>query len=129
MINQQEIKLKVLSVILITAAVLLNRALFAQPVTHTTTDNRPNIIYILTDDMGYSDVGCFGGNFVPTPNIDRLAASGRKFTNFYSAAAICSPSRAGFITGNYPGRWNFSTYLDNRKHNRNAQQADYLDPD
>jgi len=129
MINQQEIKLKVLSVILITAAVLLNSALFAQPATHTATDNRPNIIYILTDDMGYSDVGCFGGNFVPTPNIDRLAASGRKFTNFYSAAAICSPSRAGFITGNYPGRWNFSTYLDNRKHNRNAQQADYLDPD
>ncbi|HWV67369.1 sulfatase-like hydrolase/transferase [Chitinophaga sp.] len=91
-------------------------------------DNRPNIIYILTDDMGYGDVGCFGGKFVPTPNIDRLAANGRKFTHFYSAAAICSPSRAGFITGNYPARWNFSTYLDNRKHNRNAQQADFLDP-
>ncbi|KAA2241303.1 sulfatase-like hydrolase/transferase [Chitinophaga agrisoli] len=91
-------------------------------------DTRPNIIYILTDDMGYADIGCFGGNFVPTPNIDRLAANGRKFTHFYSAAPICSPSRAGFITGNYPGRWNFSTYLDNRKHNRNAQQADFLDP-
>lgn len=92
-------------------------------------DNRPNIIYILTDDMGYSDIGCFGGNFVPTPNLDRLAANGRKFTQFYSAAPICSPSRAGFVTGNYPGRWNFSTYLDNKKHNRNAQQADYLNPD
>jgi len=91
-------------------------------------DTRPNIIYILTDDMGYGDVGCFGGKFVPTPNIDRIAANGRKFTRFYSAAAICSPSRAGFITGQYPGRWNFSTYLDNRKHNRNAQQADFLDP-
>ena len=91
-------------------------------------DNRPNIIYILTDDMGYSDVGSFGGNFVPTPNIDRIAANGRKFTHFYSAAPICSPSRAGFLTGVCPGRWNFSTYLDNRKHNQNAQQADFLDP-
>jgi arylsulfatase A-like enzyme len=91
-------------------------------------DTRPNIIYILTDDMGYSDVGCFGGHFVPTPNIDRLASEGRKFTHFYSAAPICSPSRAGFITGQFPARWNFSTYLDNRKHNANAQQADWLDP-
>ncbi|WPU94005.1 sulfatase-like hydrolase/transferase [Mucilaginibacter sabulilitoris] len=127
MINQQKVKLKVLRVILIIGAIILNGELFAQPAIHKATDNRPNIIYILTDDMGYSDVGCFGGNFVPTPNIDRLAASGRKFTNFYSAAPICSPSRAGIITGNYPARWNFSTYLDNRKHNRNAQQADYLD--
>ena len=129
MINQQKIKLKALSVILITVAIPLNRNLFAQSATLKATDSRPNIIYILTDDMGYSDVGCFGGSFVPTPNIDRLAASGRRFTNFYSAAPICSPSRAGIITGNYPARWNFSTYLDNRKHNRNAQQADYLEPD
>ncbi|MBE9585139.1 sulfatase-like hydrolase/transferase [Mucilaginibacter sp. JRF] len=89
---------------------------------------RPNIIFILTDDMGYSDIGCFGGRFVPTPNIDRLAKQGRMFTQYYSAAPICSPSRAGLITGMYPGRWNFSTYLDNKKHNRNAEQADFLDP-
>ncbi|RPD41673.1 N-acetylgalactosamine-6-sulfatase [Chitinophaga barathri] len=88
----------------------------------------PNIIFILTDDMGFSDIGCFGGQFVPTPNIDRLAKNGRKFTQYYSAAPICSPSRAGLLTGMYPGRWNFSTYLDNKKHNRNAQQADFLDP-
>ena len=78
--------------------------------------------------MGYSDVGCFGGNFVPTPNIDRLAKSGMKLTHYYSAAPICSPSRTGLLTGMYPARWNFSTYLDNKKHNRNAEQADYLDP-
>jgi len=89
---------------------------------------KPNIIYILTDDMGYSDISCFGGQFVPTPNIDRIAKNGRKFTQYYSAAPICSPSRAGLLTGMYPGRWNFSTYLDNKKHNRNAQQADFLDP-
>ncbi len=87
---------------------------------------QPNIIIILTDDMGYSDVGCFGGNFVPTPNIDRMAQNGRKFMQYYSAAPICSPSRAGMLTGMNPARWNFSTFLDNRKHNRNAEQADYL---
>ncbi|MRG43926.1 sulfatase-like hydrolase/transferase [Chitinophaga sp. SYP-B3965] len=93
-----------------------------------TAPAKPNIIFILTDDMGFGDIGCFGGEFIPTPNIDRLAQSGLMLTQYYSAAPICSPSRAGFLTGMYPARWNFSTYLDNRKHNRNAQQADFLDP-
>ena len=116
--------------IAVVAAVLFCKSdSYAQIAANNKPDHRPNIIYILTDDMGYSDVACFGGSFVPTPNIDRLAAQGRKFTRFYSAAPICSPSRAGFLTGNYPGRWNFSTFLDNRKHNQNAQQADFLDPD
>ncbi|MNK67723.1 Arylsulfatase precursor [compost metagenome] len=88
----------------------------------------PNIIVILTDDMGFSDIGTFGGKFVPTPNIDRIAANGLKLSQYYSAAPICSPSRAGLLTGMYPGRWNFCTYLDNKKHNQNAEQADFLDP-
>jgi arylsulfatase A-like enzyme len=89
---------------------------------------KPNIIVILTDDMGYGDISCFGGRFVPTPNIDRIARNGMKLTHYYSAAPICSPSRTGLLTGTYPGRWNFSTYLDNKKHNRDAEQADYLTP-
>ncbi|GAA4797408.1 sulfatase-like hydrolase/transferase [Olivibacter ginsenosidimutans] len=89
---------------------------------------QPNIIIILTDDMGFSDISAFGGNFVPTPNIDRMAKSGMKFTSYYSAAPICSPSRTGLLTGMYPARWNFSTFLDTKKHNLNAQQADFLDP-
>lgn len=88
----------------------------------------PNIIIILTDDMGYGDISCFGGGSFSTPNIDRLAKTGMKCNGYYSAAPICSPSRAGLLTGTYPARWNFSTYLDNRKHNKNAEQADYLDP-
>lgn len=128
-LNQTKRKLKVFGIIAVSLVPLLA---WIYPVSTSTLNpsiSRPNIIYILTDDMGYSDVSSFGGNFVPTPNIDRIAANGRKFSRFYSAAPICSPSRAGFITGNYPGRWNFSTYLDNRKHNRNAQQADFLDPE
>ncbi|WP_256002266.1 sulfatase-like hydrolase/transferase [Pedobacter deserti] len=89
---------------------------------------KPNIIVILTDDMGFSDIGAFGGSFVPTPNIDALAKNGLKLTQYYSAAPICSPSRAGMLTGMYPGRWNFTTYLDNKKHNRDAEQTDFLDP-
>lgn len=120
--------LSVLFLIGITMLILWNGRQPAHSVTHASADSRPNIIFILTDDMGFSDIGCFGGQFVPTPNIDRLAKSGRKFTQYYSAAPICSPSRTGILTGMYPGRWNFSTYLDNRKHNRNAEQADFLDP-
>ncbi|MFP5079747.1 sulfatase-like hydrolase/transferase [Pedobacter sp. JCM 36344] len=54
----------------------------------------PNIIIILTDDMGYGDVSTFGGKFVKTPNIDRIASKGLKFTQYYCGAPICSPSRA-----------------------------------
>lgn len=115
----------VLLAILIAAMMLSGAKTPARP---APPGGQPNIIFILTDDMGFSDIGCFGGQFVPTPNIDRIAKNGRKFTQYYSAAPICSPSRAGLLTGMYPGRWNFATYLDNKKHNRDAQQTDFLDP-
>lgn len=67
-------------------------------------DRAPNIIYIFADDLGYGDLGCFGATDIKTPNIDRMAAMGIKFTQFYSAASVCSPSRAGLLTGRYPQR-------------------------
>lgn len=70
----------------------------------TLSAKKPNIIFILMDDMGYSDVSCYGAKTVKTPNIDRLAENGLKFTNFHTAASICSPSRAAFLTGAYPQR-------------------------
>lgn len=90
--------------------------------------NRPNIVFLLTDDMGYGDVACYGGKFVPTPNIDRLAVEGTKFTQFYAAAPVCSPSRTGFLTGMYPGRWRITNFLQTRAGNRASEQADFLDP-
>ncbi len=87
---------------------------------------RPNIVFILTDDMGYSDPGCYGGEFAPTPNIDRLAKEGIRFTQFYDDAPICSASRCSYITGMFPVRWNFTTYLDQRAQNRDCEQADFL---
>ena len=64
----------------------------------------PNVILVLTDDLGYSDIGCYGATKVKTPNIDRLAAGGIRFTDFHTAASICSPSRAALLTGAYPQR-------------------------
>jgi arylsulfatase A len=64
----------------------------------------PNVIFMLSDDLGYSDIGCYGAEKVKTPHIDRLAAEGFRFTDFHTAASICSPSRAAFLTGGYPQR-------------------------
>lgn len=67
--------------------------------------NKPkNILFILVDDFGYKDLGCYGSTFYETPNIDKLAKTGTRFTNAYSACPVCSPSRASIMTGKYPAR-------------------------
>ncbi|MBI3697957.1 MAG: sulfatase [Acidobacteria bacterium] len=66
-------------------------------------DRPPNIVLIFADDLGYGDLGCYGGS-IRTPNLDRLAAEGVRFTHFYSANPLCSPSRASLMTGRYPTR-------------------------
>ena len=65
---------------------------------------KPNIIIILTDDMGYGDIGCYGSTAITTPYIDQLADEGVRFTDFYCSSPLCSPSRAGLLTGRYPLR-------------------------
>jgi len=64
----------------------------------------PNIVLILADDQGYGDLGCYGAKDLRTPNLDALAAAGIRMTNFYSCSPVCSPARAGLLTGRYPDR-------------------------
>ncbi|MFV0522570.1 MAG: sulfatase-like hydrolase/transferase [Mangrovibacterium sp.] len=66
-------------------------------------ENKPNIIFILADDLGYGDLGCFGNTIIKTPNIDKLAADGVTFTNNYAGASVCSPSRCALLTGLHTG--------------------------
>jgi arylsulfatase A len=67
-------------------------------------NQQPNFVIVFIDDMGYADVGCFGATGYETPNIDRLATEGTRFTDFYAAASVCTPSRAALLTGCYPQR-------------------------
>lgn len=71
----------------------------------------PNIVVVFTDDQGYGDLGCYGATGFQTPNLDRMANEGMKFTNFYSAQPVCSASRAGLLTGCYPNRIGISGAL------------------
>lgn len=65
---------------------------------------KPNVIFILADDMGPGDLGCYGGKIIPTPNLDRLAAEGMRFTDHYAGATVCGPSRSCLLTGQHTGR-------------------------
>jgi arylsulfatase len=71
---------------------------------HAADADRPNIVLLFADDLGYGDLGCFGAKDIRTPNIDRLAAEGTRFTSCYVAQAVCTASRAGLMTGCYPNR-------------------------
>src|SRR5688572_13151579 len=81
---------------LVALALLASHSLAAPP--------PPNIILILTDDQGYNDLGCYGSRNIKTPRIDRMAAEGVRFTDFYAPASVCTPSRAAMLTGSYPQR-------------------------
>jgi arylsulfatase A-like enzyme len=76
---------------------------------------RPNIILLLLDDLGWRDFGCYGNTFHETPNLDRLAAQGVRFTNAYAACPVCSPTRAAIMTGKYPARLHLTDWIPGRK--------------
>ncbi len=80
---------------------------------------RPNILLIVADDMGYGDLGCYGSTQIETPNIDRLAEHGVRCTDGYVSGSVCAPSRAGMLTGRSGSRFGFE---------HNLSSPDYLRP-
>lgn len=72
---------------------------------------RPNVVFVLADDLGWADLGCYGNRFNETPNIDRLAAQGVRFTQFYAASPVCSPTRYSIMSGQYPARAGLTAHI------------------
>lgn len=79
------------------------------------TDSKPNIVYFLVDDLGWTDVGCYGSDYYQTPNIDRLAVAGVRFTDAYAACNACSPTRAAILTGMYPARLRLTDWIPGQR--------------
>jgi arylsulfatase A-like enzyme len=77
--------------------------------------DKPNVVLIVIDDLGQRDLGCYGSTFYKTPNIDRMAKDGLRFTDFYAACPVCSPTRASILTGRYPQRMEITDWIPGRK--------------
>ena len=75
------------------------------------SEQPPNMVFILVDDLGWADLPCYGNRFNETPNIDRLASEGLRFTNFYAAAPVCSPTRASILSGQYQARFGLTAHI------------------
>ena len=88
---------------LYTAGILLPQITFAEIQNDKVSPDRPNIIFILADDMGYGDLSCYGNQYVKTPNIDQLAETGTRFNQCYAGSGISSPSRCALLTGKNTG--------------------------
>src|SRR5690606_9634559 len=94
-----------------TAALGVNCAAPRAVATKNIPARKPNIVLVLVDDMGWADSGCYGSRYYETPNIDRLASQGLRFTNGYAACAVCSPTRASIMTGRYPARLGVTDWI------------------
>jgi uncharacterized sulfatase len=88
---------------------------------------KPNIIFIFIDDMGYGDLGCYGNKRYESPAIDKIASEGIRFSQFYVNSPICSPSRVAVTTGQYPSRWGITSFINDRKSNKERGMKDFLD--
>jgi arylsulfatase A len=99
----------------------LSLLLFSFTISWAQEKKKPNIVFIMADDLGYGELGCYGNTFNETPNLDRLAKEGIRFTQAYAAAPICSPTRVSILTGQYPARVGITDFLP-------AKTDRWLDP-
>jgi arylsulfatase A len=107
------------------AAVAIAASLQSAPAAHA---RQPNVVLIVIDDFGWTDLGCYGGRFYRTPNVDRLAAEGLRFTQAYSACPVCSPTRAALMTGKYPARLHLTDFIPGQRNSakRRLLRAEFL---
>lgn len=89
---------------------------------------RPNFVFVLADDWGWGDLGCYGHDILRTPNLDKLAKQGTLFTRFYVNGPVCSPSRCGFMTGQFPSRHRIFGHFADHEINAKRGMPDWLDP-
>lgn len=114
---------KLLANKLIVISIFLYSNVWAQSTQKKVAERQPNIIFIMADDLGYAELGCYGNTFNETPHLDKLAAQGTIFTHAYAAGPVCSPTRASIHSGQYPARVGITDYLPQ------AHKTDkYLDP-
>lgn len=111
--------IRTLSIALLTAVSFFLPAIAAE---------KPNIIFILADDLGWGDLGCYGHAITRTPNLDQLAKEGTLFTNFYVCGSVCSPSRCAFFTGQYPARQRIHGHYATVELNESRGMSQFLDP-
>ena len=118
--NQANI-ISIVSVLIFTSSTYLHADNAPAP------SKKPNFIFILADDLGWGDLGCYGHKLAKTPNLDRLAKQGTLFTQFYVCSGVCSPSRAAFMTGQFPARLRIHGHIATPKMNADRGMPDYLD--
>ncbi len=85
----------------------------------------PNIVFILADDLGWHQLGCYGSDFYETPNLDHFATEGMRFTDAYAAGPVCSPTRASLMTGKYPARLHLTDFIPGREDNQPLKLPDW----
>ena len=91
--------------------------------------SRPNIVFVFADDWGWGDLSCYGHPHARTPNLDRLAAQGTLFSQFYVCSGVCSPSRAAVMTGRFPAHWGIHGHFAQNEQNAARGMPNFLDPD
>lgn len=109
------IKKKLITCIVLSMAVVLLANSVMAMSKKKENHKQPNIVFILVDDLGWSDLGCYGSTFYETPNLDRLASEGVRFTDAYASCPVCSPTRASMLSGKYPARMDLTDWIPGRQ--------------
>src|SRR4051812_32157939 len=100
----------------------------AAPAADTAGPLKPNVLFILADDLGWGDLSCYGHRTLKTPNLDKLAKQGVLFTQFYVDGSVCSPSRTAFMTGQFPARHRVHGHFASAQQNQARGMPNWLDP-